>query len=71
MFFACGIWCLADISSAGPSPEQKGSDEGLTLETPAEHHIPQAKRKQISRYFRCQKFNEINKTIIPFALVLI
>ena len=44
-FFACGIWCLADISSAGPSPEQKGSDEGLTLETPAEHHIPQAKKK--------------------------
>ena len=22
MFFACGIWCLADISSVSPSSEQ-------------------------------------------------
>ena len=22
MFFACGIWCLADVSSVGPSSEQ-------------------------------------------------
>ena len=22
MFFACGIWCLADISSVNPSSEQ-------------------------------------------------
>ena len=28
MFVACGIWCLADISSASPSS--------------AKHHIPQA-----------------------------
>ena len=38
MFVACGIWCLADVSSVIPSC----SDEGLTLETPAKHHIPQA-----------------------------
>ena len=42
MFVACGIWCLADVSSVSPSSEQKGSDEGLTLETSAKHHIPQA-----------------------------
>ena len=24
MFFACGIWCLADVSSVGPSSEQTG-----------------------------------------------
>ena len=41
MFVACGIWCLADVSSVGPSSEQT-SDEGLTLETSAKHHIPQA-----------------------------
>ena len=22
MFFACGIWCLADVSSVSPSSEQ-------------------------------------------------
>ena len=56
MFVACGIWCLADVSSVSPSPEQTGelwanrfahnspvcSDEGLMLETSAKHHIPQA-----------------------------
>ena len=49
MFVACGIWCLADVSSVSPSSEQTGelwanqcSDEGLTLETSAKHHIPQA-----------------------------
>ena len=39
MFVACGIWCLADVSSVSPSSEQT---EGLTLETSAKHHIPQA-----------------------------
>ena len=24
MFFACGIWCLADVSSVSPSSEQTG-----------------------------------------------
>ena len=24
MFVACGIWCLADVSSVGPSSEQTG-----------------------------------------------
>ena len=38
MFVACGIWCLADVSSVRPSSEQTG----LTLETSAKHHIPQA-----------------------------
>ena len=36
MFVACGIWCLADVSSVSPSSEQRKllcSDEGLTLET--------------------------------------
>ena len=58
MFVACGIWCLADVSSVSPSSEQTCSveavvcsdeglaavcsDEGLTLETSAKHHIPQA-----------------------------
>ena len=23
MFFACGIWCVADVSSVSPSSEQK------------------------------------------------
>ena len=50
MFVACGIWCLAGVSSVSPSSEQTQgltletpeTDEGLTLETPAKHHIPQA-----------------------------
>ena len=49
MFVACGIWCLADVSSISPLSEQTApywggicSDEGLTLETSAKHHIPQA-----------------------------
>ena len=50
MFVACGIWSLADVSSVSPSSEQTEqsadgavcSDEGLTLETSAKHHIPQA-----------------------------
>ena len=43
MFVACGIWCLADVSSVSPSSERAvGSDEGLTLETSAKHHIPHA-----------------------------
>ena len=40
MFVACGIWCLVDVSSVSPSSEQ--TEEGLTLETSAKHHIPQA-----------------------------
>ena len=24
MFFACGIWCLADVSSVSPSTEKTG-----------------------------------------------
>ena len=50
MFVACGIWCLAGVSSVSPLLEQTGeldnspvcSDEGLTLETSSKHHIPQA-----------------------------
>ena len=43
IFVACGIWCLADVSSVSPSSEQTVcSDEGLTLETSAKHHILQA-----------------------------
>ena len=41
MFVACGIRRLADVSSVSPSSEQTGA-EGLTLETSAKHHIPQA-----------------------------
>ena len=33
MFFACGIWCVAVVCS----------DEGLTIEMSATHHIPPAK----------------------------
>ena len=49
MFFACGIWWLADVSSVSASLEQTAvdrsvcSDKGLTLETSAKHQIPQAK----------------------------
>ena len=49
MFFACGIWCLAEVSSVSPLSEQTDlstavcSNEGLTLETSANHQIPQAK----------------------------
>ena len=25
MFFPCGIWCLADVSSVSPTSEQTGS----------------------------------------------
>ena len=25
MFVACGIWCLADVSSVSPSSEQSGN----------------------------------------------
>ena len=43
MFVACGIWCLADVSSVSPSSERLlCSDEGLTLETSPKRHIPQA-----------------------------
>ena len=27
MFVACGIWCLADVSSVSPSSEQTSSTE--------------------------------------------
>ena len=54
MFFACGIWCVADISRDSPSSEQKivhthisGENNThiyiLTLETSATDYIPQAK----------------------------
>ena len=44
MFFACGIWCLADVSSARPSSVlQSAPTKGLTLETSAKHHILLAK----------------------------
>ena len=49
MFVACGIWRLADVSSVSPSSESAlmesssvCSDEGLTLETSAKHHIPRS-----------------------------
>ena len=30
MFVACGIWCLADVSSVSPSPEQTINQQGCT-----------------------------------------
>ena len=45
MFVACGIRCLADVSSICPL-----SDEGLMLETSAKHHIPQATKHTISTF---------------------
>ena len=46
MFFACGIWCVADVSSVRPLSEQTddattllSSDEGLMLEMLATYHI--------------------------------
>ena len=29
MFVACGIWCLADVSSVSPSSEQTEVESGL------------------------------------------
>ena len=40
MFFACGIWRLADVSSVSPS---SALTKDLTLETSAKNHIRQAK----------------------------
>ena len=31
MFVACGIWCLADVSSVSPSSEQTGELWASTL----------------------------------------
>ena len=42
MFFACGLYCVANVSSFSPSSEQTG----LTLETSAIHQTPQAKSIQ-------------------------
>ena len=28
MFVACGIWCLADVSSVSPSPDQSAPTKG-------------------------------------------
>ena len=39
MFVDCGIWCLADVFERQPFV---CSDEGLTLETSAKHHMPQS-----------------------------
>ena len=30
MFVACGIWCLADVSSVSPSSEQSESESAPT-----------------------------------------
>ena len=30
MFVACGIWCLADVSSVSPSSEQTESESAPT-----------------------------------------
>ena len=32
MFVACGIWCLADVSSVSPSSEQLEKSDFLLLE---------------------------------------
>ena len=67
MFVACGIWCLADVSSVSPSSEQTVcSDEGLTLETSAKHHIPQLTGKPdilIGRNETKRVLFEMQKTI--------
>ena len=39
MFVACGIWCLADVSSVSIALSRSSL---VTLETSATHHIPQA-----------------------------
>ena len=31
MFVACGIWCLADVSSVSPSSEQKADADDTTV----------------------------------------
>ena len=41
MFVACGIWCLADVSSVSPSSEQSALMKGynVTLKMSATHNI--------------------------------
>ena len=51
MFVACGIWCLADVSSVSPS-----SDVGLTLETSVKHHIPEATNIPYQPCCKCGSF---------------
>ena len=36
MFVACGIWCLADVSSVSPSSEQTQFFSKLVFELPAD-----------------------------------
>ena len=36
MFFACGIWCVADVSSASPSSEQTVNTQAVFLIKPKE-----------------------------------
>ena len=33
MFFACGIWCVADVSSVSPSSEQTNARRPLLIKT--------------------------------------
>ena len=33
MFVACGIWCLADVSSVSPSSEQTGESVNIAIVT--------------------------------------
>ena len=43
MFFACGIWRLADADVSASVTGAVCSDEGQKFETSADHHIPKAK----------------------------
>ena len=58
MFIACGIWCLADVSSVSPSSEQtllcmmgKGEGELEGVKKPAAQKIPILFFKSLSPYF--------------------
>ena len=58
MFFACRIWCIADVSSVSPlicKSGLAGLTEELTLETSATHHpahhIPQSYSAKTLSFF--------------------
>ena len=40
MFFACGIWCVADVSSASPSSEKTVNTRAVFLIKPKEIGLP-------------------------------
>ena len=47
MFVACGIWCLADVSSVSPSSEQTETESSAKSEVRRSSTTPKTKPKPI------------------------